>query len=166
MGRAIVDLFRYNKWANLELFEFCRGLSEEQLSAKVPGTFGTIRSLLMHIVGGQETFINRTRGSSAQADLSRVSSWPGIERVIDVAISSSDGLIAIAESITDDEMVDLPWQGKVFRFPKAFFLTHALEHGMEHRTEIKVTLATLGVQTPDLDGWPYSAAAGYGEVVG
>jgi uncharacterized damage-inducible protein DinB len=120
----------------------------------------------MHIAGGQEHFINRTRGSNEPGSLSRVTSWPGIDSVIEVIAASNEGLIAIAESITGDEVVGLPWQGKVYRYPKSFFLTHAIEHGMEHRTEIKVTLATLGVKTPDLDGWPYSAAAGYGEVVG
>ena len=47
-------------------------------------------------------------------------------------------------------------------------LTHrsfAFEHGMEHRTEIKVTLAQAGVETPDLDGWFYSEAAGFGREV-
>jgi uncharacterized damage-inducible protein DinB len=58
--------------------------------------------------------------------------------------------------------VDLPWQAKAFRYPMSFFLLHALEHGVEHRTEIKVTMAELGVERPDLDGWPYSEAAGYG----
>ena len=37
---------------------------------------------------------------------------------------------------------------------------------MEHRTEIKVTLAQAGVETPDLDGWFYSEAAGFGREVG
>jgi hypothetical protein len=36
---------------------------------------------------------------------------------------------------------------------------------MEHRTEIKVSLNHLGIETPDLDGWSYSDAAGYGEEV-
>lgn len=54
---------------------------------------------------------------------------------------------------------------KVFGFPKSFFLAHAAEHGVEHRTEIKLALAQLGIETPDLDGWPYSAAAGYGREV-
>jgi uncharacterized damage-inducible protein DinB len=52
-----------------------------------------------------------------------------------------------------------------YRYPKRFFLVHALEHGVEHRTEVKVALGYIGVETPDLDGWPYSAAAEYGRVV-
>jgi uncharacterized damage-inducible protein DinB len=43
---------------------------------------------------------------------------------------------------------------------------HCLEHGVEHRTEIKVTMAGLGVPVPDLDGWFYREAAGSGQDVG
>src|SRR5207248_10431127 len=28
-------------------------------------------------------------------------------------------------------------QGKTYEYPKSFFLLHAIEHGVEHRTEIK-----------------------------
>jgi uncharacterized damage-inducible protein DinB len=51
------------------------------------------------------------------------------------------------------------------RIAKGFFLLHAIEHGVEHRTEIKVTLALIGIATPDLDGWFYSQMAGYGREV-
>jgi uncharacterized damage-inducible protein DinB len=64
-----------------------------------------------------------------------------------------------------DEEVVLPFQDKSYRFPKRFFLVHAIEHGTEHRTEIKVALSQIGVETPDLDGWNYAASAGYGQEV-
>lgn len=44
-------------------------------------------------------------------------------------------------------------------------MVQAIEHGVEHRTEIKVTMAELGVDRPDLDGWFYSEAAGSGQEV-
>jgi uncharacterized damage-inducible protein DinB len=78
---------------------------------------------------------------------------------------TGDDLIAIATHLDDDETVVLPYQGKRYEYPKSFFLLHAIEHGVEHRTEIKVTLALNGVETPDLDGWFFSQAAGYGREV-
>lgn len=36
---------------------------------------------------------------------------------------------------------------------------------MEHRTEVKVGLNQLGIETPDLDAWNYAAAKGYGTEV-
>jgi uncharacterized damage-inducible protein DinB len=85
--------------------------------------------------------------------------------LMDALARSSDELTEIAASLAGDEEVDLPYLGKTFRFPRSFFLVHAIEHGAEHRTEIKVALGSIGVETPNLDGWEWAAAAGYGREV-
>ena len=91
--------------------------------------------------------------------------WPGFDLLREVIASSGEDLIAIAAGLDEDELVALPYRGKTYEYPKSFFLLHAIEHGVEHRTEIKVTLALIGLETPDLDGWFYSQAAGYGREV-
>ncbi len=159
------DIFAYNKWANLELFKACRTLTEDQLDLHLPGASGSVRELLVHLVGGQQSQILRTKGRQHEDELTRASAWPGLETLIDLIERTSDELIAIADGLRSDEEVDLPYYGKVYRFPKSFFLLHALTHGVEHRTEIKVTLNHFGIATPDLDGWNYAAAVGYGEEV-
>jgi uncharacterized damage-inducible protein DinB len=165
MHQGLVEIFRYNRWANLELIEACRSLTEAQLDARSPGTSGSVRVLLTHIVGAQQTQILRTKRRQHEGELSRASAWPGIEALYALAASTSDELIAIAARDDLDEPVDLPHMGKGYRYPRRFFLAHAAAHGAEHRTEIKVTLGALGIDTPDLDGWPYGAAAGYGQEV-
>ncbi|MEX0750373.1 MAG: DinB family protein [Dehalococcoidia bacterium] len=160
MNQPLADMLRYNKWANQTLFEACRALSDEQLDAAIDWTSGTIRALLLHLAGGQQTFVLRTQGRQHAGELNRWSVWPGFDAVLDVLSRSSDELIAIAEKADGEATADLAWQGKVFRFPKNFFLVHAMEHGVEHRTEIKLALASMGVETPDLDGWHWAAAAG------
>jgi uncharacterized damage-inducible protein DinB len=159
------ELLRYNRWANLRLIEACCGLAAEQLDARAPGTSGSIRELLVHVVGGQQTFILRTKGRQHEGELGRGSPWPGFNALRSIALSTSDELIKIADGMDTDSEVDLPWQGKLYRYPLSFFLLHAIEHGVEHRTEIKVTMAELGVERPDLDGWSFSEAAGYGKEV-
>lgn len=79
--------------------------------------------------------------------------------------STSRELVAIAEQLDNDEVVDLPYLDKTYTYPKRFFLVHAIAHSAEHRTEVKVALAHIGVETPDLDGWLYAEFAGYGSVV-
>ncbi len=158
-------MFRYNAWANRELFKACRTLMDAQLDTRAPGISGTVRELLMHIAGGQQTQILRTQGRQNEGELNRWSAWPGIEQVIETAETTSNELITIAEQLDDEAEIDLAYQGKFYRFPKRFFLVHALEHSIEHRTEVKAALGSMGVETPDLDGWFYSNAAGYGQVV-
>ncbi len=163
MNTALAEMFRYNAWANRELFGACRSLTDEQLDRRIQGISGSVRELLMHIAGGQQTFVLRTKGRQHEGELGRQSAWPGIEAVIQVAASTGYELIAIAEQLQDDDAVDFPYQGKAYRYPKRFFLVHAMEHSTEHRTEVKVALAQMGIETPDLDGWSYAQAAGYGQ---
>ncbi len=165
MNKDLAEMFRYNAWANRELFGACRALTEEQLDMPIQGISGSIRELLMHIAGGQQTFVLRTKGRQHEGELGRQSAWPGIGTVMQIAASTSDELIAIAEHLTDNEAVDLLYQGKTYRYPKRFFLVHAMEHSTEHRTEVKVALAHLGIEAPDLDGWNYSQSAGYGQEI-
>jgi len=165
VNAPLADLFRYNRWANLLLIDACGELTAEQLDARGSGTSGSIRELLLHVVGGQQTSILRTKGRQHEGELGRGSPWPGIDVLRSIAVSTSDELIRIAVAMETDPEVDLPWRGKVYRYPMSFFLLHALEHGVEHRTEIKVAMAELGVNRPDLDAWPYSEAAGYGKEV-
>lgn len=165
MNSDLAEMLRYNGWANRELFESCRSLTDEQLDIQIEGISGSVRELLMHIAGGQQTFVLRTKGRQHEGELGRQSDWPGIETVIQIVTSTSDELIAIAEQLEPDEEVKLPYQGKTYLFPKRFFLVHAMEHGTEHRTEVKIALSHIGIESPDLDGWVYSLSAGYGQVI-
>ena len=163
---GLVEMLRYNDWANRTLLEACRNLTDEQLDAALPAASGPTRELLVHIVGAQQTYILRTQGRQHEGELHRQSPWPGMDRLIDLVAETSRQLIAIAEGLDPTSEVDLPYEGKVYRYPKRFFLVHAVEHGVEHRTEVKLNLGSSGVATPDLDGWEYGDFAGYGDEVG
>jgi len=162
MNQPLAEMFKYNRWANLTLLEACRGLTHETLIAKPPGLSGTIGEILVHIVGGQQTFVLRTKGRQHEDEMNRETSWPGIDVLINVAKITSDELLAVAEELEQDRDVELPYLGSFYRYPLAFLLTHAFEHGVEHRTEVKVGLGQLGIPTPDLDGWAYADVVGYG----
>jgi uncharacterized damage-inducible protein DinB len=166
VNKPLAEMLRYNKWATRQLLEAARTLPEHALDHAGSGVSGSVRELLLHIVGGQQTFVLRTMGRQHEGELTRWSAWPGLDPLIEIAVSSSDDLIRTAENLEEDAEVDLPFRGKVHRYPRSFFLVHAVEHGVEHRTEIKVALKQLGIDTPDLDAWPYSVDAGYGTVIG
>lgn len=165
MNQPLAEMFRYNKWATATILESCRALTDEQLDVHPHGISGSVRELCTHLVGAQKSQVLRTMGRHHEGEFQRSTPWPGWEDLLVVAAETSDQLIAIAESLDADVEVDLPYMGKVHRIPKSFFLVHAMEHGVEHRTEIKVALGAIGVATPDLDGWAYAAAAGIGREV-
>jgi uncharacterized damage-inducible protein DinB len=163
MNRALVEMFRYNAWANEQLFQACRSVTEVHSEARVAGSARSARDLLMHIADGERTLVMRTQGT--QPDQPVWADWPGMDEVIDVVVQASQDLIAIAEQLDDEDDAQLDFRGKSYRFPKRFFLVHAMEHSAEHRTELKVLLSGEGIETPDLDGWHYASAVGYGTEV-
>jgi uncharacterized damage-inducible protein DinB len=165
MSKALADCLRYNRWANLILIDACRQLTAEQLDTRATHSSRSVRELLSHLVGSELTFVLRTKGRQHEGESRRVDTWPGFEVLRELAASSGDDLIAIAARLDEDDLVALPYQGKTYEYPKSFFLLHAIEHGVEHRTEIKVALGLIGVETPDLDGWFYAPAAGYGREI-
>lgn len=165
MNQALVEFFRYNLWANLRLIDACSKLGDLQLDARATPTSRSVRELLAHLVGSELTFILRTKGRQHEGESRRVDPWPGFAAIREIAAETSQELIAIAAELVDEVEVDLPYQGKTYRYPKRFFLLHAFEHGIEHRTEIKATLRQVEVETPDLDGWQFSEAAGFGREV-
>src|SRR5216683_5557216 len=58
MTTALLELYRHKTWATLRLIEFCQGLSDEALDATTPGTFGTIRETLRHLVAAEEGYFS------------------------------------------------------------------------------------------------------------
>lgn len=165
MSKALADCLRYNRWANISLIDACRGLTEEQLDTRARQSSRAVRDVLSHIVGSELTFALRTKGRQHEGESRHVDTWPGFEVLLEVAASSGDDLIAIAAGLDEDELVALPYQGKTYEYPKRFFLLHAIAHGVEHRTEIKITLSLIGIETPDLDGWSFAPVAGSGREI-
>ena len=100
---------RYNAWANETLFEACRHLTDAQLEHSLDVTSGTTKELLTHIVGGQQTYVLRTQGRQHEGELTRDSSWPGIESLIDIVKQTSNELIEIAQRLDPEAEIDLPY---------------------------------------------------------
>ena len=162
MNTPLANMLRYERWATLSLIEACRALDDAQLDARLEWTSGPLRELLLHLVGGQQTFVLRTKGRQHEGELNRSSAWPGFDALAAIAAAAGEELVSIAESLDAERDTELKWAGNTYRYPVSFFLVHAVEHGVEHRTEIKLALAAVGVATPDLDGWQFAAAMGYG----
>ena len=55
MVPLLVMFCEHNTRANLRLLDFCARLSDEQLDASAPGTFGRVRDTLVHIVRDKTT---------------------------------------------------------------------------------------------------------------
>ena len=152
----LIDLLAFNHWTNLTLFKACLGLSDDQLDTSISGTAGSIRELLMHIAVAQHALVARAHGEQRSAR----GVWSSFDELLTTLKSGNDALVSLAASLGDDPEIEVERDGRVYRFPRSFYVTSASWHGAEHRTEIRLTLASLGETTPNLESRAYAAATG------
>ena len=68
MDAGIVEMLAYNAWANDRLFDACTDLTDDELDASLEFASGSVRELLVHIVGAQQTYVLRTKGRQHEGD--------------------------------------------------------------------------------------------------
>lgn len=153
-----VEAFRYHRWANLHLLGVCGGLADEQLDLTTPGTFGTIRATLLHLLGAEQGYIQRLGGSERR--LTRDSSFPGVDALKREAERSADELIALSQLIEPDDEFEADFQDGRYLLKKGVVLLQALHHGNDHRTHICTILGAHGLEYGDMDVWAYGDATG------
>lgn len=59
---ALIELSRHKTWATLGLIEHCQTLDDEILDATTPGTYGTIRATLHHLIDADEDYLSMLIG--------------------------------------------------------------------------------------------------------
>jgi uncharacterized damage-inducible protein DinB len=166
VSAALLELFRHKTWATLRLIEICQGLADEHLDATIPGTFGTIRGTLRHLVGAEEGYfsiLTRKRLSDPLPD--------GVVKLEDLA----DGPIPLDELAERIRRLGPRWEvlaqdadlpnrevtsSDGWRFPGAVAMAQAIHHADDHRSHILSILGARGIELPDLAVWGYAEAMG------
>jgi uncharacterized damage-inducible protein DinB len=151
---ALTTLFGHNLWANLRLLERCADLTGEQLDATIPGTFGSIRDTLQHIVTSEQSYYSRI---STGLPRRRPADAPPltIAEMMEAARATGSGLMEWAPKVKAEDTVQFNWDGTPRDVPKALILTQVINHATEHRAQITAILTQLGIEPPDLQGWQY-----------
>jgi uncharacterized damage-inducible protein DinB len=154
-----VALFHQNTWANLQLIDACAALPAEQLDLTAPGTFGTIRHTLTHLVANEERYLALLSGQPSAKPIQRGERLT-LPELRARAEAAGAGLAREAARVGMDDTVTEEYQGQMTTVPAYIVLTQAIQHGAEHRGHIATILSQHGITPPALDGWAYGAAAG------
>ena len=150
----ITKMFEYNLWANTQLIKVCSDLDDEQLEIEVEGVYGRIHPTLVHLLRAECGYLNRLIGSRPWADDLDWEDLP-MSDLLAKAQLSGEQFIKIASKVNPTIRHEVEFEGKPYHFFNWTVLLQALQHGIEHRTHIKVLLTHLGVDHPDLDAWEY-----------
>jgi uncharacterized damage-inducible protein DinB len=154
LNDTLTTLYSHHLWANLLLFEHCAQLTDEQLNASIPGSFGSIRVTMEHIVTSEQSYFSRI---STGKRLIRPDDPPPMtmDEMLASLRKTGTGLIEWATKVKADDVVEIDWDGVMRDVPKTILLTQVINHATEHREQIKAIMTELGIEPPDLQGWAY-----------
>lgn len=152
---VLLTMFRHHAWATLRLIDHCTRLSPEQLQMTVPGTYGSIRATLTHLVAADERYLRRMAndvpepagGSEDGAML------PELRRRFEAQAQRWQEFLGRADELD----VTMPPRGPYPEMQGAapLLFLQAIHHGNDHRTQVCTILGAHGMDVPDLDGWAY-----------
>lgn len=156
MTTALLELYRHKTWATLRLIEICQGLADEHLDATIPGTFGTVRETLRHLVDSEEGYFRILTHERLAEPL------PDGPVPLDELAKRIRRLGPRWELLAED--TDLPGREVTstdgWRFPGAVAMAQAIHHADDHRSHVLSILGARGIELPDLAIWGYAEAMG------
>ena len=150
MTAALDLVLRHNLWANRHLLQFCATLEPVVLDRAMPGTYGTPRSTLQHIVSGEQWYISllsgERMGTAVDENVPRA-----FDELLDIVTRTGQRVLELAE--TDDAqrtlvVDDKPW-------PAGVIYAQLVHHGNEHRAQVKSMLGAGGIEPPGVSAWGY-----------
>jgi len=150
MTTGLPDFFKYNLWANLRLLDACEHLSDAQLDATTNGTFGSVRETLMHLLSAEEGYARALTGTSPTPLLKEFTTFPGLDLLRQRAERSAEALIRVAEQGDLSEILHL--DGGTYDAPAIIVVIQAINHAIDHRSQISTLLSQQGIEPLDLDG--------------
>ena len=156
MDRTLLMLHRHKMWATLRLIERCQVLDEADLDATIPGTYGSIRATLRHMVDSDEDYFRMLTGVRLSEPLPEgpIPLEELSQRVRDLGPRWED--LADDDDLQTREITaDDGWH-----WPGAVGMAQAIHHANDHHTQILSILGARGLEVPDLDVWSYARAEG------
>jgi uncharacterized damage-inducible protein DinB len=153
---VLANLFGLNLWSNLTLIDACAALDPAVLDADAPGTVGTIRATLWHLIELEHRYVAALH-AEADAWLKTLAGSPAgdLSTLRVYALDTGEGLEAWAERVTGDPMLNGEWANGPYRVPASVFAGQALLHAKEHRNQVQEAMTRAGASAPNLSAWSW-----------
>jgi uncharacterized damage-inducible protein DinB len=151
-GDSLLLLGDFNAYANQQVLAVAAQLSADQFVEGASPSHGTVRKLLIHMLGGERYFLAACQGSEFTpkefASLSTVDEiceyWQRLAREVHAFIAGLDDA-----DVARDHTIALGPQE--YHFPMWQWFAGSFAHSAQHRGELSIVLAQLGHPLPDID---------------
>jgi uncharacterized damage-inducible protein DinB len=154
---TMIEFFQYNHWANQELIGICKNLSDEIITASIPGSYGSIRDTFTHILKAEISFLKRIHGVYPEPDFK----WeenPNLSQMMEYETVLNEALLDTLQRVPTTQNVHEEGDGWTFDYQARLIFMSVVYHGIAHRTDITTILNNKGVSLPELDVWGYQSA--------
>ena len=149
----IVEIYRYNRWANAELLAAASALSNVDLERPLGTSHGSLFGTLLHILWGEWLWLGRWQQAAPQVPdplsartLSELkSSWSAFEG------SQEAFLLAVREPDLHRIISYENPPGTTWSYSLQHMLQHVANHSAYHRGQVVSLLRQLGAQPPPTD---------------
>ena len=150
---TLVELIRYNQWANQQLLSICKTLEDDLLSANIQGTAGSILETFGHIFRAEAGFLQRIHGTSPEPPFK----WEESPSLVNMEAFAqiSAALIDTVQRVAPTQNVHEEDNNWTFDYQARLIFMSIIFHGISHRTDITTFLNWHGVSLPELDIWGY-----------
>jgi uncharacterized damage-inducible protein DinB len=140
----LIELHRFNAWANRSLLAGVRQLSAAQLEERRDGMYGTILGVLAHLAQVEAVYLAMMRDGAAIQP-----SADTLAETEEVLERTDAGLVELAGSADPGATFHVPWFGRDFTVPQG--LRQVLTHSANHRADINQWLPWFGVDSTRQD---------------
>jgi uncharacterized damage-inducible protein DinB len=151
---TLVELIRYNNWANAQVFAACQALTPEQLAATMPGAYGSIHRTLGHIVAAEADYIHRLNGEGPRPPF-RWEDAPAVGDIVRFSETVAGALLKAVQQVHPNHIVHEEEDGNTIDYQASLLFIQVINHGIEHRTNITTILTGMGLPAPEVDGWGF-----------
>lgn len=151
---SIRKLYAYNHWANDRVLASVSGLSREEFSRGVGGSFGSMWGTLVHIFGVEWLYPQRWKGDSPSAlptpdsfaDFAALHAyWNGVRA------EQQQFLAGLTEERLQRRVDYINLYGEKYGYPLSDQMRHLVNHSTYHRGQVTLLLRMLGKQPVSTD---------------
>ena len=155
----LADAFAHHVWATLRLIDACLPLTDEQLGAAAPGTYGSILETMRHLVDADSSYLGLLSGGATPDVDAEALDLDALRSVVERNGAAWPAVLA-AHDDPDRLVVRHRDDGSQYRAPAGVRLAQVVHHGTDHRSHICSALTVLGIEPPAIDVWDFGLEAG------
>jgi uncharacterized damage-inducible protein DinB len=148
-------LARYNRLANVRLYDSCAALDDAERKKVRPAFFKSIHGTLNHIMVGDRVWLARFEGGSAPSTNLDAILYESFDALRDARAAEDrrieDFFAGVGEDFLSGSIRYRNNEGRMFDDPVAMLAVHFFNHQTHHRGQVHDMLTQTDVPPPVLD---------------